>query len=230
MKFGHFSGLRARLSARYYRVAALIVATAVVGTACGVPPAVTPESPATSGASTAQEPSTTQHPPTDAPPTTTAISVPTVNIDGWSQEAQDELGDWVSEIYDAVGSDPGYGDIGVDYREMAVDVEFRGPFPPSADPVIAAAKTAGVAIRKIDINYSQRDFDQVAHQLAKALDAAGIDGVTSIGPSRGFAHLEIAGPAIETDAELQDQVTRLLREITTMPFTFEYGEADIDLT
>lgn len=159
-----------------------------------------------------------------------ALSTPTepdppydVGIEGWSQAAQDKLGDWIAPIYEVIGSENGFGDFSLNYDNMAVEIFFQGDFPSNMTPIITAAEKAGVNIVKIEIKYGQKELEKFSKELFDNIDKAGIRSVSAIGPSPDYSNLEIEGPYITTDVALQQRIIDIAGEITSIPLSFADG-------
>lgn len=115
--------------------------------------------------------------------------------DGWSLALESELMDVATSVYEVVGRDDGYADLGLDFANRAVDVYYRGPLPPSLDAVLEQAQQQQIRIDHVDTLFGAREIEDLAHILATELNRRGIKW-NRIQPYLESPLLEVAGPGL----------------------------------
>lgn len=139
---------------------------------------------------------------------------------GWTLDAQELVMPYLERIDEIGLQSEGYGGSHVLYEPLKVEVYWHGSMPAAAMAVVADAQAAGVIMEQIDAPFGGEMLLDASSVLAAKLDEMGIY-IRTVGPAPGFTGLEISGPEVSDDQELQSRVREIARGLVgEIPLSF----------
>lgn len=140
---------------------------------------------------------------------------------GWTQDLQGLIAPFAAQIAEVGAKYPDFGQTGLDYEAVAVQVWWHGPLPAELDPVIKAAADAGVGVEVIQTGYGEKTLDDAANAITDSWPEFVADDGNSIGPTNDFSGLQMSGRTISTDPDVQQTLRAIAERVAPgIPLTF----------
>ncbi|RIJ77320.1 hypothetical protein D1871_07975 [Nakamurella silvestris] len=145
------------------------------------------------------------------------------SMEGWNQETSDLFAPIMSDIAKAGQEDKGgFADISVNYVTSTGLVYWHGKMSPKAQAIIDKAASEGIHIEQIQVDYGIAELMAAMPIMNKAFAAAGLD-LVAFGLDDSYSGLQVTGPDVITDAELQKRARDVAAEAVGMPIYFTPG-------
>lgn len=142
------------------------------------------------------------------------------DMEEWSQAAQDRLHPFAQALYEAGEEHAGFADVGLTYEPPGLVLVWHGDLPDALDPVLDEALHAGITVYRVESKYGAAELEVAIEKVLDALIEADIP-VKSIGIAPGYTGIQIAGPTLSVDAEMQQQATAVAAQaVGDIPITF----------
>lgn len=150
---------------------------------------------------------------------------------GWTQDLQSLIAPFAAQIAEVGAKYPDFGQTGLDYEAVAVQVWWHGPLPAELDPVIRAAADAGVGVEVIQTGYGEKTLDDAANAIIDSWPGFVAEDGNSIGPTKDFSGLQVSGPTVSTDLDVQQTVRDIAKRVSPgIPLIFTPYDGPVIVT